>query len=43
MARTKAEKNISYDDVKKRYYITLYYGIAENGKPIKNDMRRDIK
>lgn len=25
-------KNISFDDVKKRYYVTLYYGIDVNGK-----------
>lgn len=36
MARKKTDiKNVSYDDIKKLYYVTLYYGIDENNKPIK--------
>lgn len=35
MARKRVEKNISYDDVKKLYYVTLYYGKNEDGKSIK--------
>lgn len=32
MARTRVETNISYDDVKKLYYVTFDYGKDENGK-----------
>lgn len=36
MSRKKTDiKNVSYDDVKKLYYVTLYYGTDENNKPIK--------
>lgn len=36
MARKKTDvKNVSYDDVKNLYYVTLYYGIDDNNKPIK--------
>lgn len=33
MARKTKEKNISWDDQKKCYYVTLYFGTKENGKP----------
>jgi integrase len=36
MARKKVEKNISFDDVKKLYYVTLNYGTDENGKRTKS-------
>ena len=38
MSRVRVEKNIAWDDVKERYYVTLYYGIDANGKKIKNQM-----
>ena len=34
MARKTVEKNISYDDVRKKYYVNLDYGIVD-GKRIK--------
>ena len=36
MSRRKVAKNIAYNDVKKKYYVTLYFGIGEDGKPIKS-------
>lgn len=36
MARITIEKNIAFDDVKNRYYVTLYFGVDENGKAKKN-------
>ena len=36
MARVSVEKNISYDDVKKLYYVYMDYGKDENGKRIRN-------
>lgn len=36
MARKKVHPNIAYDDVKGTYYVTLYYGLDENGKPKKS-------
>lgn len=35
MSRKKIEKNIAWDDVRKLYYITLYFGKQANGKPVK--------
>ncbi len=35
MARKTVEKNIAYDDVKKKYYVNMDYGIDANGKQIK--------
>lgn len=36
MARKKVERNISYDDVRKKYYVNLDFGIdPETGKQIK--------
>lgn len=36
MSRKKTDiKNVSYDDEKRLYYVTLYYGTDENNKPIK--------
>ena len=32
MARKTIEKNIAYDDVRKLYYVTLVWGMQENGK-----------
>ena len=32
MSRIKIEKNIAYDDVRKRYYVTMDYGKDEQGK-----------
>jgi len=34
MARKKVENNIYYDDIRKTYYISLYYGTDEQGKLI---------
>ena len=31
MARRKIEKNIAYDDVRKLYYVTLVWGMQEDG------------
>ena len=31
MSRMKIEKNIAWDDVKKKYYVTLYFGKDDNG------------
>ena len=36
MARKTIEKNLSYDDIKKLYYISMDYGKDENGKRIRN-------
>ena len=37
MARKKVERNISYDDIRKKYYVNLDFGIdPETGKQIKN-------
>lgn len=35
MSRVKIEKNISYDDKRDMYYVTLYYGTDSKGKIIK--------
>lgn len=36
MSRKKTDiKNVSYDDIKNLFYVTLYYGTDESGKPIK--------
>lgn len=36
MARKKIERNISYDDIRKRYYVNLEYGAdPETGKQVK--------
>jgi integrase len=36
MSRKKTDiKNVSYDDVKNLYYVTLYYGTDDNNRPIK--------
>ena len=37
MSRKKVERNISYDDVRKKYYVNLDFGIdPESGKQVKN-------
>lgn len=44
MARKKTDiKNISYDDIKNLYYVTLYYGTDENNKPIKKTVTAKTK
>ena len=36
MARKKIERNISYDDIRKKYYVNLEYGTdPETGKQVK--------
>ena len=35
MSRNKKEKNIAWDDVKRKYYVTLYFGKDCNGKVVK--------
>lgn len=35
MSRKAVERNISYDEDRKRYYVTLQYGKGDDGKPIK--------
>lgn len=35
MARTRVDKNIAYDDVKKLYYVTMDYGKDANGTRVK--------
>jgi integrase len=36
MSRKKTDiKNVSYDDVKNLYYVTMYYGTDSNNKPVK--------
>ena len=35
MSRKAVEKNIAYDDVKKKYYVTFNFGVNEEGKQIK--------
>ena len=35
MSRMKIEKNIAWDDVKKKYYVTLYFGKDDSGTIIK--------
>ncbi|MGM9608505.1 MAG: tyrosine-type recombinase/integrase [Oscillospiraceae bacterium] len=42
MARKKVERNISYDDVRKKYYVNLDFGIdPETGKQIKKSQTFD--
>lgn len=42
MARKKVERNISYDDVRKKYYVNLDFGIdPETGKQIKKSKTFD--
>lgn len=36
MARKKVEKNISYDDVRKKYYVNMGFGVDDDGKQIKS-------
>ena len=36
MSRMKIEKNIAWDDVKKKYYVTLYFGKDDTGAIINN-------
>jgi integrase len=43
MARTKVEKNISYDSGKKLYYVNMDYGKDENGKRIKKTKTYHLK
>lgn len=43
MSRNKVEKNIAYDDVKGLYYVTLYFGTGETGKPIKKTVTTTSK
>ncbi|RKI38002.1 hypothetical protein D7V86_26130 [bacterium D16-51] len=38
MARKTVEKNISYDDTRKKYYVNLDYGIVEETYSIKDNM-----
>ena len=35
MARRAVERNIAYDDERRKYYVTLQYGRGDNDKPIK--------
>lgn len=35
MARKRIERNISYDDVRKKYYVNLDFGFGSDGKQIK--------
>ena len=35
MARKRVERNISYDDVRKKFYVNLDFGFGANGKQIK--------
>lgn len=35
MARKRVERNISYDDVRKKFYVNLDFGFGTNGKRIK--------
>ena len=35
MARKCVERNISYDDVRKKFYVNLDFGFGTNGKQIK--------
>lgn len=35
MSRKAVEKNIAYDDIKKKYYVNFDFGINEDGKQIK--------
>ena len=35
MARTRVQKNIYFDDVKRKYYVNMNFGYDENGKQIK--------
>lgn len=35
MARKRVERNISYDDVRKKFYVNLDFGFGTNGKQIK--------
>ena len=35
MPRKRVERNISYDEERKRYYVTLQYGVDSSGKQIK--------
>lgn len=43
MARKTLEKNISYDDIKKKYYVNFDYGKDENGIRIKKTKTFDKK
>lgn len=43
MARMKIDTNLSYDDVRKKYYVTLYYGTNESGKPIRESKSFDTE
>ncbi|MEL7658477.1 MAG: Arm DNA-binding domain-containing protein, partial [Bacillota bacterium] len=35
MSRIVEEKNIAYDDIKKKYYVNLDFGVNDEGKQIK--------
>lgn len=37
MSRVKAERNISYDTIRNKFYVLLYFGV-ENNKPIKKQI-----
>lgn len=42
MSRKKVERNISYDDVRKKYYVNLDFGIdPESGKQVKKTQTFD--
>lgn len=43
MARKAVEKNISFDDIKKKYYVNFDYGKDENGNRIKKTKTFDKK
>lgn len=43
MARTKVEQNITYDDIRKKYYVTFYYGVDKDKKPIRKLKTFDTK
>lgn len=42
MSRMKIEKNIAWDDVKKKYYVTLYFGKDGSGAIIKKTVTTTI-
>ena len=42
MSRMKIEKNIVWDDVKKKYYVTLYFGKDDSGAIIKKTAKMNL-
>lgn len=41
MARKKIKNNISYDDIRKKYYVTFFYGKDSKGKAVKKTQTYD--